>query len=151
MKKIFDSKFQSVVRLAPLISVDLLIIDPRDCCLLGKRNNPPAKGSMFVPGGRILKNEKIIEAVNRVLLCETGHTISEGENITFTGVFEHFYNDSYWDSSTSTHYVVIAYRIDLVARFTVESDNQHTYMEWVPCNEIVDRGDVHENVKTYFK
>ena len=94
-KNIPEEAFQLVVNQAPLVSVDLVIIDPLKYCLLGRRNNRPAKGSMFVPGGRILKNEVIGTAVNRILLEETGYKIRRLDKLCFIGVYEHFYTDSY--------------------------------------------------------
>jgi colanic acid biosynthesis protein WcaH len=57
--------FRSVVRLAPLVSIDLIIRNVRGEVLLGLRNNEPAKGSYFVPGGIILKQERLYEAFAR--------------------------------------------------------------------------------------
>src|SRR3954466_13792753 len=52
-----DAQFADVVRLAPLVSIDLVIRDPDGDVLVGLRTNAPAKGFWFVPGGRIRKNE----------------------------------------------------------------------------------------------
>ena len=57
--------FHSVVRLAPLVSIDLIIRNARGEVLLGLRNNEPAKGFYFVPGGIILKQERLREAFTR--------------------------------------------------------------------------------------
>ena len=149
-KNIPEEAFQLVVNQAPLVSVDLVIIDPLNYCLLGRRKNRPAKGSMFVPGGRILKNEAIGTAVNRILLEETGYKIRRLDKLCFIGVYEHFYTDSYWDDKTSTHYVVLAYRINLKSRFIEEPDKQHDILEWLSLEELLTRSDVHKNVKTYF-
>ena len=59
--------FYSVVRLAPLVSIDLIIRNARGEVLLGLRNNEPAKGFYFVPGGIILKQERLHEAFARIL------------------------------------------------------------------------------------
>ena len=64
-------QFINVVRDTTLISIDLCIKN-KSSVLLGRRKNAPAKGSFFVPGGRIRKNEKINEALERILLDETG-------------------------------------------------------------------------------
>ena len=141
---------QIVVNQAPLVSVDLVIIDPLNYCLLGRRTNRPAKGSMFVPGGRILKNEAIGTAINRILFEETGYRTGRLDKLCFIGVYEHFYMDSYWDDKTSTHYVVLAYRINLNSRFIEQPDRQHDFLEWFSSEELHTRSDVHENVKAYF-
>ena len=59
--------FHSVVRLAPLVSIDFIIRNARGEVLLGLRNNEPAKGFYCVPGGIILKQERLHEAFARIL------------------------------------------------------------------------------------
>ena len=44
-----------VIRLAPLVAIDLIIENDYGQVLLGLRTNEPAKGYWFVPGGRIQK------------------------------------------------------------------------------------------------
>ena len=67
------SDFHSVVRLAPLVSIDLIIRNARGEVLLGLRNNEPAKGLFFVPGGIIRKQERLHEAFARILKRETNY------------------------------------------------------------------------------
>jgi hypothetical protein len=54
-----EDEFAHVVRLAPLVSIDLVIRDNEQKVLVALRTNEPAKGVYFVPGGCILKNEAI--------------------------------------------------------------------------------------------
>ncbi len=142
--------FHDIVKNTPLISIDLIITTPNSFCLLGKRNNRPAKGFMFVPGGRIFKSEKIIAAFDRILISETGYKVKDHDKISFQGVYEHFYEDSYHDMKTSTHYVVLAYRLEVVKKFNVILDRQHEEFEWVSLEHLLSRTDVHDNVKSYF-
>ena len=72
------------------------------------------------------------------------------DKLCFIGVYEHFYTDSYWDDKTSTHYVVLAYRINLKSRFIEKPDKQHDILEWLSLEELQTRSDVHKNVKAYF-
>ncbi len=51
--------FTKVIDCTPLISIDLVIENSSSEILLGYRNNRPAKGYWFVPGGRILKDESM--------------------------------------------------------------------------------------------
>ena len=88
------SEFAEVVRLTPLVSIDLILRNSNGDALLGVRNNEPAKGFYFVPGGRILKNERIADAFQRILLSETGALADIGQS-TFKGVFEHFYRTNF--------------------------------------------------------
>jgi colanic acid biosynthesis protein WcaH len=55
------AEVDTVIRLAPLIAIDLIIRSARDEVLLGLRKNEPAKGCYFVPGGMILKNERLAD------------------------------------------------------------------------------------------
>jgi colanic acid biosynthesis protein WcaH len=64
-KLLSHSDLNTVIRLAPLVSIDLIIRDNADRVLLGLRNNEPAKGYFFVPGGIILKDEPLPEAFAR--------------------------------------------------------------------------------------
>jgi hypothetical protein len=57
-----DEKFSHVIRSAPLVSIDLIIMDPGHKVLLGLRTKEPTKGYYFVPGGVIRKHETINDA-----------------------------------------------------------------------------------------
>jgi hypothetical protein len=55
MKKLTDDEFAKVIRLAPVVSIDLIIRDSESNVLVALRSNEPAKGVYFVPGGCIRK------------------------------------------------------------------------------------------------
>src|SRR5438445_9092197 len=86
--------FATVVAHAPLVAVDLIIEDAQGAVLLGLRNNPPAKGYWFVPGGRIRKDETLNTAFARITQAELGpHApMTQGSCI---GVYEHFYDTNF--------------------------------------------------------
>lgn len=52
-----DDEFAHIVRLAPLVSIDLIIRAAKQNVLVALRTNEPARGVYFVPGGRIRKDE----------------------------------------------------------------------------------------------
>ena len=143
------SEFAEVVRLTPLVSIDLILRNSNGDALLGVRNNEPAKGFYFVPGGRILKNERIADAFQRILLSETGALADIGQS-TFKGVFEHFYETNFASRSDfGTHYVVLAY--ELSQRFDdVRLDSQHSAFEWWNDERIRTSRAVHANTRAYF-
>ena len=66
-EKLSHDEFAVVVEKAPLVSIDLIIENHRGQILLGMRTNEPAKDYWFVPGGRILKDERIAEAFERLI------------------------------------------------------------------------------------
>ena len=109
-----DETFKSIIQHTPLISIDLIVRNEQGHVLLGKRVNAPAKGYWFVPGGRVRKNETLDDAFVRLVREELG--IESGitrADAKFLGVYEHFYDDNVFDGEVETHYIVIAYILNL--------------------------------------
>lgn len=145
--------FLNVIANAPLVSIDLLLFRG-DEVLLGLRNNRPAKGFWFVPGGRILKNETIHQAILRIAEKELGlsNLIKDGQlKVTFLGTYEHFYNDCFaGDNGVSTHYVVIAHKIEINDTIvTPIADNQHSELKWWKLDQALKSKVVHQYTKNY--
>jgi len=144
-------QFRHIVRYAPLVAIDLIISDSAQHVLVGLRNNEPAKGVYFVPGGIIRKGETLKDAFGRILLAETGQEapISAAR---FLGPFEHFYSTNrFGDPEFGTHYVVLAYRLQLARRPEIKPDDQHSDLRWMNVPELLAAPDVHENTKAYFR
>lgn len=140
-----------VVRLAPLVSIDLIIEDNQGRILLGMRTNEPAKGCWFVPGGRILKNERISQAFERVIKDELGLDLDYGQ-AELVGVFEHIYSTNFaLTQDFGTHYVVLAHRVKLSGPLDVSADNQHSELVWFDKAQILNDEKVHPNTKAYFR
>lgn len=78
-------RFVELVRALPLVSVDLVLVRDRREVLLGLRTNRPAQGSWFVPGGRILKDEKRADALTRVAARELGSPMCTRCSPAFSG------------------------------------------------------------------
>jgi colanic acid biosynthesis protein WcaH len=143
--------FHSVVRLAPLLSIDLIIRNACGQVLLGLRNNEPAKGFYFVPGGIVLKQERLHEAFARILKRETNYDASL-EDARFLGVYEHFYDaNSFGDENFGTHYVVLAHELKLADASVLKFDTQHSEMRWWGERDLLVSDGVHENTKAYFR
>lgn len=148
--RLSDQDFAHIVRHAPLVSIDLIIKDPQGMALLGLRENEPARGSYFAPGGVIRKNETIKDAFSRILLAEIGCQGSI-DDARFMGVFEHFYErNRFGDPGFGTHYVVLGYEITFDPRPQVTVDSQHSAAVWMSATEIVSSGMVHPYTKAYF-
>jgi len=145
-----DDEFARIVRYAPLVSIDLIIRDIKGNVLLGLRTNEPAKGTFFVPGGVIRKNERIREAFTRILNAETGIKASFDE-ARLVGAFEHFYKTNrFGHPDYGTHYVVLAYEVSLKVQQAVVNDSQHSTLQWMSEDEICSATSVHPNTKAYF-
>jgi colanic acid biosynthesis protein WcaH len=146
-----DDDFAHIVRHAPLVSIDIVIKDSEGNVLLGLRVNEPARGRYFVPGGVIRKNETIRDAFARILKAEIGFQTSLNE-AKFLGVFEHFYETNRFENPDyGTHYVVLAYELNLKRRPSVEMDSQHSNVRWMSAVEILSATNVHPNTQAYFR
>src|SRR5436190_16637253 len=96
--------FRHIVRHTPLVSIDLIIEDESGHVLVGLRNNEPAAGVYFVPGGVIRKDETVQAAFRRIVVAETGLEIEIAE-AEFLGVFEHLYDTNrFREPGFGTHY-----------------------------------------------
>ena len=140
--------FKCVVKNTPLISIDFLV-EKNDKFLLGKRINPPAKEYYFTIGGRIFKNETIKDAQRRILKEELGFE-QDIFKLSFIGTFEHFYRDSIFGESISTHYVNLAYVLNINTELNNLPMTQHNEYIWLSRKEILYREDVHPYVKKFF-
>jgi colanic acid biosynthesis protein WcaH len=146
-----DKEFSNIVRLAPLVSIDLIIRDINRNVLVALRTNEPAKGVYFVPGGCIRKGETIENAFLRIIKAETGCSTLFAE-ARFLGVFEHFYATSRFGfAATGTHYVALAYEVQFDHVPPIDLDGQHSAYRWMNEEELQSAVDVHENTKAYFR
>ncbi|PST85889.1 GDP-mannose mannosyl hydrolase [Photobacterium sp. NCIMB 13483] len=144
-----DSKFKSVIRNTPLISIDLIVENENNQILLGIRLNKPAQGFWFVPGGRIVKNETMAQAFSRLTKAELGVELQLSD-ATLIGPFEHFYDDNFSGDDFSTHYVVLGYRIKLDILLSQLPIEQHGHYQWFDMATLLSVDDVHHYTKRYF-
>lgn len=147
-------QFLECVQRMPLVSIDL-VITRQDSILLGMRTNRPAQGFWFVPGGRILKDETLSLAMQRIAVKELGCKINAMSAALprFLGAYEHHYLDCFaGDIGVTTHYVVLAYHVavgDDVA--LLRHDEQHEEFRWWGLKEAAQSKQVHEYTQNYLK
>jgi colanic acid biosynthesis protein WcaH len=142
---------RSVIRLAPLVSIDLVIRNRDGAILLGLRNNEPAKDTFFVPGGMIRKDERLAAAFARILRHETNFT-APFESARLLGAYEHFYaNNRFADGDYGTHYVVLGYELRLDDTSGLTGDDQHGAFRWWDERDLLASDRVHPNTKAYFR
>ena len=151
MKPLSPADLSLVVRLTPLVSIDLVLRNDAQRVLLGLRTNEPAKGTYFVPGGRIWKDERLQDAFDRILKTETGLSLPFS-GARFLGVYEHLYETNrFGQPGYGTHYVVLGYEMNVGQISQVGGDAQHSHYVWFNEDEIVQAENVHENTKAYFR
>ena len=145
-----DKQFLKIIDATPLVSIDLILEDGNGRILLGKRVNRPAQGYWFVPGGRIVKNEKLADAIKRISTAELGITILLSD-VELFGAFDHIYEDNCFnESDVNTHYVVLAYKVNWQDDLHIVADDQHSEIKWWAKRDLQDSSDVHQNTKNYF-
>ena len=147
-----SDRFLDAVATMPLVAMDLVIVRGGSEVLLGLRNNAPAKGQWFMPGGRIRKNEPMQAALARVAQDELGLDLATLPHPPqHMGAYEHFYPDSFaGDVGVSTHYVVMGNLVHLPAGAELAAaDAQHSTLRWWPLAEAMASDLVHRYTKDY--
>ncbi|MGI2130667.1 GDP-mannose mannosyl hydrolase [Shewanella baltica] len=141
--------FKMVIKNAPLISIDLIVSNQVGQILLGKRNNRPAQGYWFVPGGRIQKDESMSDAFKRLTLSELGveFDFNQAELI---GPFEHFYKDNVSVEFFSTHYIALGYRLLVDDKLLNLPTEQHNQYKWMSEEQLLIDSRVHKHSRWYF-
>jgi colanic acid biosynthesis protein WcaH len=148
--KLDDEIFSTVVKNTPLVSIDLVIESKEGEVLLGRRKNEPARDYWFAYGGRILKDERMADAIQRITQTELRRALVQEDGI-FLGVYEHLYDENYFeDDSFGTHYVVLAYKFTLSEELSVIPDSQHHDHRWWTVPDLMGAPEVHPNTKAYF-
>lgn len=136
------SDFKQVVQNAPLFAIDLVVLNDKNQILVGQRLNAPAKGAWFVPGGRVYKNESLEKAFNRISESELGLKI-EREQACFLGLYDHFYEDSFFSSDTSAHYINATHVLSLSSDKLTLPQEQHSHYQWLEIDALATSTDVH--------
>jgi len=143
--------FARVVRATPLVSIDLIVRDTEGRVLLGMRNNPPAQHHWFVPGGRILKDERLDTAFRRITRDELRSETPRHE-ARLLGVYEHVYPDNFAaEPGFGTHYVVLGYELSIALPLDSLPGDQHRDYRWFSVEELMRDTEVHSNTKDYFR
>ena len=140
--------FKTVVINAPLVSIDLCLIFEEQI-LLGKRNYEPLKGQWFTPGGRIFKDETWQNALRRIAFTELGIDIEEINAFELMGVWDHFYDNSYFGQNISTHYVNLPHFIKLEFKPTIFEDDQHEEFAWFNLSRVASDELFDDNIRSY--
>lgn len=141
--------FLKVVDTTPFVSIDLVVRNEFDQVLLGYRRNRPAQNHWFVPGGRIRKNERTQDALQRIARVELNIAPQQGKLL---GVYDHFYNDNFYgEPGISTHYVVCGYELYVKSSAQFATDDQHTKLKWWDLDALLASDEVHPNSKLFFQ
>ena len=108
----------------PIMCVDMVIYKNGKILLVRRKNNP-LKGRYWTPGGRVLKGEKLVDAVKRKVRQETGLTC---KIISPIGFYEDFYKKNELGLDM-VHTTSIVFSMSYVKR-KVKLDSQSNGYRW---------------------
>ena len=145
-----NKQFQDIIKLTPLIALDLIIYY-KNKIILGRRINEPAKGLFFIPGGRILKGETLEKSCLRLTKNELGFTIPLNK-FTFHMNTQHIYKNNFFNNNFSTHYICLCYKYELndIEYKKINIDQQHDDILWLTQDKMLKNDLIHINTKNYF-
>ncbi len=146
-----DTDFVAAVGALPLVSVDLVVVNPAGQLLLGQRRNAPARAWWFTPGGRVRKNEPFVSCLQRVAVTELGLQASAVQGARLMGVWDHFYEDSAFSAEVSMHHVNLPHvlRLERPLDMTALPSDQHSAWRWQDAAAAAEADDVHPYVRVY--
>jgi colanic acid biosynthesis protein WcaH len=140
--------FSTIVKNTPLISLDLCLVCEGKI-LLCERGNEPLKGQWFTPGGRIYKNETWQNALLRIAQTELALPNNKIEEFVLMGVWDHFYSNSVFDESISTHYVNLPHFACFKSMPLIVLDDQHVEFDWFDLQLVATDKGFHPYMKNY--
>ena len=123
--KIPESLYSQIVRMMPIACVDLLVVNGTGKVLLVKRNNHPAKGHWWFPGGRIWFGETRVDAVKRKLEEECRLRAAE---IAFLNTYDVMLDRP--DTGTLSHGITSLYHVRVADHRDLRLDRQSSDAAW---------------------
>ena len=138
---ISNNIYKNIVQNIPVMTVDILLIsNDKKKILLFKRENKPAKKLYYTSGGRLHKNELMIDCCIRKTKEELGINIKK-KDLKFCGIVEEIFNDSIYEN-VNAHFICGVY-LYIFDNKKIKLDNQHSLLKWFNIDDI----NLHENIK----
>lgn len=117
----------------PLLGVGGVVLQ-NGHVLLVKRASEPLKGEWSIPGGLVELGEKLLDAVRREVLEETGLAVEPGEVLE---LFDSIWKDA--DGRCQYHYVLVDYLCHVTGG-DLHAATDASEVRWVTENEVVNFG-----------
>lgn len=129
------AEYVRILEVMPILCVDLLIVDDRRCLVL-KRDNEPAKGQYWFPGGRVRKLESIETAAARIAKAETNLDCTYVRTVCVTETI--FPKTDTMDADV--HTVNVCCELSPSQVSSLQLDGYHTDYQWIgeQCPEFHD-------------
>ena len=121
-----EQDYKKIVEQIPIVCIDAVIMNQKGQYLLIRRKNEPLLGEYWLPGGRLLKNESLHDAVLRKVSQELG---IESRIIMPLGVYEDFFDKSPLNPESGLHTISIVFLLMAVSD-DVRLDDQSDDWGW---------------------
>lgn len=120
------AEYRRFLSTMPILCVDCLVVNGRGQFLLVKRKNEPLLGEYWMPGGRVYKGERLVEAVQRKMREEIGVDVDIVENV---GFFEFFHQKTREKAEGGVHSISFVYLVRPKSR-NIRLDTQSSAWGW---------------------
>ncbi|MDI6820684.1 MAG: NUDIX domain-containing protein [Patescibacteria group bacterium] len=136
--------YKKIFAVIPIVCVDV-VVKHKNKALLCKRTNKPGQGKLFLPGGRVFKNEYLKKAVVRKTFEELGIRAKQSD-FKFLTISEGIFKGS--QIGGSMHNINTVYLIEFKKKPVINFDKTQTSkIVWV--RKINDK--LHPSVKRSLK
>lgn len=126
--KIPNELYKQILENMPICCVDI-VVSHEGKVLLIHRKEEPAKDKWWVVGGRILKGEKLVDAVKRKVREETGLNVEIKKRVgTYELIFE---RENSLDARKGTHAIAIVYLVKLLEGQSIKLDETSLNYRWI--------------------
>jgi colanic acid biosynthesis protein WcaH len=115
--------YNSIIEVLPILCVDGFIVKDNKILLL-KRNNYPALGEWWVPGGRVIKNETLNDAMIRKIKDEIQ---LDSEVVEQIGITETIFE--------TKHTINICFLVKINSH-NIILNSEHSEYKWFSENEL---------------
>ena len=127
------NRYMNIIESAPVLCVDLVLVNSTGKYLLVKRCNEPLKGEWWVVGGRVRKGETLQDAGIRMAKQELSVDIYD---LIPLGYFEALFQKHPFGLEIEFHAVSIVMRADIKDEEKIRLDSQS--MEWKFSDNLPD-------------
>ena len=118
----------------PICTVDVLFLNQQmSKIILFKRNNEPVKGIYYTIGGRLLKDERLLDCAKRQAKREVRITL-KNKDLNLGGIQEDIHSNSAFKGATYHAVGVFYYCIVDEDKFKPALDDQHAAFKWFEIN-----------------
>ncbi len=120
--------YQQILKLMPLVCVDLLIRNKNSKFLMLRRKNNPERGSWWFPGGRVQFGEQRKEAVFRKLDEECGFLPIDVRSVSELATCDLMLTEI--NSREFYHAVTTVFLVEIDSAKNPKLDNQSSQFSW---------------------